>query len=325
MRFRMNGTSGIKRRRQPDYDKSFCSGTYCIECGSTDFICDDTRGEVICSKCGLVIEEHIVDMGPEWRSYNPEERKKRSRVGSPTNYSIHDKGLSTMIGLEDRDGYGKKLAPKRRAEIDRLRKWQRRTRTYGSRERNLTQAMMELERLASQMGTPRSIKEEAAIIYRKAVENRMNRGTSIEVLVAATLYAACRIRKIPRTLDEVAEKSRINKKQLGRCFRQLTRKIDVSIPISTPIDFISRFSNELELSGKASGRAIKILETAKKAGITAGKDPTGLAAAALYIAGILAYERRTQSEIARVAQVTEVTVRNRYKELVRTLQIEVAV
>jgi transcription initiation factor TFIIB len=144
-------------------------------------------------------------------------------------------------------------------------------------------------------------------------------------MVAATLYAACRIRKIPRTLDEVAENSRINKKQLGQCFRQLVRTIDVAIPISTPIDFVSRFSNELGLSGKVSGRAIKILETAKKAGITAGKDPTGLAAAALYISGILEDERRTQREIARVARVTEVTVRNRYKELVRNLQIAVAV
>ncbi len=321
----MDETLGIKKKRSSDYNKEFCSVAYCIECGSDNVICDEARGEIICNKCGLVIEEHMVDMGPEWRSYTAEERKKRSRVGSPVNYSIHDKGLSTMIGPEDKDVYGKKLAPSRRAEIYRLRKWQRRTRTHSSRERNLIQALSELDRLASQMGIPRSIKEEAAIIYRKALEKRMSRGTTIEVMVAATLYAACRIRKIPRTLDEVAENSRINKKQLGQCFRQLVRTIDVAIPISTPIDFISRFSNELELSGKVSGRAIKILETAKKAGITAGKDPTGLAAAALYISGILEDERRTQREIARVARVTEVTVRNRYKELVRNLQIAFAV
>ncbi len=321
----MNEPIDLKRKHQTKYDTGFNREACCVDCGSSNVICDDARGEIICNNCGLVIEEHMMDLGPEWRSYTAEERKKRSRVGSPVNYSIHDKGLSTMIGRENKDIYGKKLAPSRRAEIYRMRKWQRRTRTHSSRERNLIQALSELDRLASQMGIPRSIKEEAAIIYRKALEKRMSRGTTIEIMVAATLYAACRIRKIPRTLDETAEHSRTNKKQLGQCFRQLVRLVDVAIPISTPINFISRFSNELSLTGKASGRAIKILNNAKKAGITAGKDPTGLAAAALYISGILEDERRTQREIARVARVTEVTVRNRYKELVKNLQIAVAV
>lgn len=310
--------------RHPEHDMSFCGEIRCIECGSTDVICDDTRGEIICNNCGLVIEEQMVDTGPEWRSYTAEERKKRDRVGSPMSYSIHDKGLSTVIGPENKDSYGKNLAPRRRAEIYRLRKWQRRTRTHSSRDRNLIQALSELDRLASQLGIPRSIKEEAAIIYRKALEKKMSRSTSIESLVAATLYAACRIRKIPRTLDEVAEKSHVSKKQLGQAFRLLTRRVDMTIPISTPINFIPRFSNDLGLSGNVSKRAKKLLEEAKEAGITAGKDPTGMAAAALYIAGILEDERRTQRQIAQVARVTEVTVRNRYKELVKQLQVAVA-
>ncbi len=314
----------IERRTKTNEDTSFCREIRCIECGSLNVICDDTRGEIICNDCGLVIEEHMVDSGPEWRSYTAEERKKRDRVGSPINYSIHDKGLSTMIGPENRDFYGKNLAPGRRAEIYRLRKWQLRTRTHSSRDRNLIQALSELDRLASQMGIPRSIKEEAAIIYRKALEKKMSRSTSIESLVAASLYAACRIRKIPRTLDEIAEKSHVSKKQLGQAFRLLARRVDMSIPLSTPIDFIPRFSNDLGLSGSVSNRAKKLLEKAKEAGITAGKDPTGMAAATLYIAGILEDERRTQREIARVARVTEVTVRNRYKELVKNLQIAVS-
>jgi transcription initiation factor TFIIB len=311
----------VKGKKQMDHGKNIFEGAHCIECGSTDIIYDETRGETICNNCGLVIKEHMVDMGPEWRSYTAEERKKRSRVGSPVNYSIHDKGLSTMIGRENRDAYGKRLAPRRRAEIYRMRKWQRRTRIHSSRERNLIRALSELDRLASQMGIPRSIKQEAAIIYRKALENGISRRTSIEELVAATLYAVCRIRKIPRTLDEVAEKSHISKTKLGQAFRLLARKVDVSIPISSPIDFIPRFVNELELSGKVASRAKEILEEAKEKGITAGKDPTGMAAAALYIAGILEDERRTQREIGRIARVTEVTVRNRYKEIVRELKI----
>ncbi len=310
-----------KGKNQMNYSKSLFKGVHCIECGSTDIIWDETRGEIICNNCGLVIKEHMMDMGPEWRSYTAEERKKRSRVGSPINYSIHDKGLSTMIGRENRDTYGKKLGPSRRAEIYRLRKWQRRIRIHSSRERNLIRALSELDRLASQMGIPRSIKEEVAMIYRKALESGISRSTSIEELVAAALYAVCRIRKIPRTLDEVAEKSHIRKIKLGKAFRQLVRKVNVTIPISSPIDFIPRFSNELELSGKVANRAKEILDEAKEEGITAGKDPTGMAAAALYVAGIIENERRTQREIARVARVTEVTVRNRYKEIVRELGI----
>ncbi|MFX1521256.1 MAG: transcription initiation factor IIB [Promethearchaeota archaeon] len=320
----MSDTLEIKNRRHPENDMDYCREIHCIECGSTNVICDDTRGEIICNDCGVVIEEHMVDTGPEWRSYTTEERNKRDRVGSPMNFSIHDKGLSTMIGPENKDFYGKSLAPRRRAEIYRLRKWQRRTRTHSSRDRNLIQALSELDRLASQMGIPKSIKEEAAIIYRKALESKMSRSTSIESLVAASLYAACRIRKIPRTLDEVAEKSHVNKKQLGQAFRLLARRVEMSIPLSSPIDFIPRFANDLGLSGSVSKRAIKLLKKAKQVGITAGKDPTGMAAATLYIAGILEDERRTQREIARVARVTEVTVRNRYKELVKNLQIAVA-
>jgi transcription initiation factor TFIIB len=320
----MNETLGIKKSRPTEYSKIICKRAYCIECGSADVICDDTRGEIICNDCGLVIEEHMIDSGPEWRSYTAEEQEKRSRVGSPINFAIPDKGLSTEIGPEDKDIYGKNLAPIRRAEIYRMRKWQRRTRTHSSRDRNLIQAMGELDRLASQMGIPKSTKEEAAIIYRKALEKRLSRSSSIEVMAAATLYAACRIRKIPRTLDEVADNTHISKKQLGQCFRRLVRTVDVSVPISKSTDFISRFSNELELSGTVSKRAMKILEGAKEAGVTAGKDPIGLAASALYIAGIIENERRTQREVAQITRVTEVTVRNRYKELVKILQLEIA-
>jgi transcription initiation factor TFIIB len=319
----MSDTLETKNGRHPEHDVSYCREIRCSECGSTNVICDDTRGEIICNDCGLVIEEHMVDTGPEWRSYTAEERNKRDRVGSPMNYAIHDKGLSTMIGPENRDIYGKNLAPRRRAEIYRLRKWQRRTRTHSSRDRNLIQALSELDRLASQLGIAKSLKEEAAIIYRKALESKMSRSTSIESLVAAALYATCRIRKIPRTLDEVADKSHTSKKQLGQAFRLLARKVEMSIPLSSPIDFIPRFANDLGLSGSVSKRAITLLEKAKEVGITAGKDPTGMAAAALYISAILEDERRTQREIARVARVTEVTVRNRYKELVKNLKIAV--
>jgi transcription initiation factor TFIIB len=185
--------------------------------------------------------------------------------------------------------------------------------------------MSELDRLSSQLSVPRNVKETAAVIYRKAIENRLVRGRSIEAMVAATVYAAARVRRVPRTLEEIAEETRINKKELGRCYRLLIRKLSLTIPLASPVDYLVRFGTELGLSGVCQRNAATILSSAKENGLTAGKDPTGLAAAAIYISGILKSERRTQRAIAEVARVTEVTVRNRYKELVRELQIEISV
>jgi len=297
----------------------------CKNCGSTDIVADENRGELICEKCGYVLETRLIDEGPEWRAFNSEERDKRSRVGSPSTFSVHDKGLSTIIGYENRDTFGNKLSASRRAQIYRLRKWQIRTRVHSSMDRNLAFAMSEMDRLASQLGIPRNVKETAAIIYRKAIEKRLVRGRSIEAMVAATIYASARVRRVPRTLDEIAKESRITKKELGRCYRLLLRELYLNIPLASPIDYLVRFGTELRLSGVCQRKAADILKRAKAAGLTAGKDPTGLAAAAIYISGIINGERRTQREISEVAHVTEVTLRNRYKELVRKLSIEITV
>jgi transcription initiation factor TFIIB len=192
-------------------------------------------------------------------------------------------------------------------------------------DRNLAYAMSELDRLSSQIGIPRTVKETAAVIYRKAIERHLIRGRSIEAMIAAAVYAAARIRRVPRTLDEIAKNSRISKKELGRCYRLIIRELQIRIPLANPNDYIIRFSAELRLSGHTAQRAIEIIDQAKENGLTAGKDPTGLAAASIYIAGIIEGERRTQREIAETATVTEVTVRNRYKELVRRLGIEITV
>ena len=149
---------------------------------------------------------------------------------------------------------------------------------------------------------------------------RLHRSPDLDC--AATLYAACRIRQKPRPLDEVADASRIDKKKLGQCYRLLLRSLNVRIPLSNPIDYISRFASQLELSSPVQLRTVEILERSRDMGLTIGRDPLGLAAAAIYVASIMMDERRTQREIAEVARVTEVTVRNRYKEIVRKLGID---
>lgn len=273
--------------------------------------------------CGLVLTDRIIDEGPEWRAFDQEQRDKRARVGAPLTFTIHDKGLSTMIDWRNRDSYGKDLAPKRRAQIYRLRKWQRRIRVSDATERNLAYALSELDRMASSLGLPRTVREIAAMLYRRAVEQRLIRGRSIEGVAAAALYAACRQSRIPRTLDEVAEVSRVGKKEIGRSYRFIARELRLSIPPTSPIDYVPRFISELKLLGEVQAEAVQILKMAASQGLTSGRGPTGVAAAAIYVASVLGNSRRTQREVAAVARVTEVTVRNRYKELVEKLNLEV--
>jgi transcription initiation factor TFIIB len=311
--------------RAPDYHAPTQSRQVCTDCGNPNVIRDPIRGEVICGNCGLVLDAHVIDTGPEWRAFTSEERDRRARTGSPIDFTRHDKGLSTTIDWRDRDHAGRKLAPGLRAQIYRLRKWQIRTRVHSSIDRNLARAMSELDRISSQLTIPRPAKEAAAILYRRTVERHLIRGRSIEAMIAACVYAGCRLRQVPRTLDEIAHQSRINRKELGRCYRLLLRKLDMRVPVSKPTDFIPRFAQALQLSSRVQHRAAEIIEAARAQAITAGKDPTGLAAATLYIASIQEGERRTQREIAAVARVTEVTVRNRYKEMVRVLNLEVEI
>ncbi len=284
---------------------------------------DYARAEIICMNCGLVLTDRIIDEGPEWRAFDQEQRDKRARVGAPLTFTIHDKGLSTMIDWRNRDSYGKDLAPKRRAQIYRLRKWQRRIRVSDATERNLAYALSELDRMASSLGLPRTVREIAAMLYRRAVEQRLIRGRSIEGVAAAALYAACRQSRIPRTLDEVAEVPRVGKKEIGRSYRFIARELRLSIPPTSPIDYVPRFISELKLLGEVQAEAVQILKMAASQGLTSGRGPTGVAAAAIYVASVLGNSRRTQREVAAVARVTEVTVRNRYKELVEKLNLEV--
>jgi len=186
--------------------------TNCPECGSTNLVEDYDVGEISCHNCGLVISEHALNQGPEWRAFTKEEKDERGRVGIPTSFSIHDKGLSTVIDRVNRDAYGRQLPLATRLEMLRLRKWQIRTRVHSSADRNLAQAMAELDRLTDMLHIPASIKERAAIVYRKALDNGLVRGRSIAAIAAASLYAACRMSETPRTLKDVSAASKSGKR-----------------------------------------------------------------------------------------------------------------
>ncbi len=297
----------------------------CPVCGSTGFIYDPRRGEIVCAKCGYVLEENVVDEGPEWRAFDPDQRAKRARTGAPMTLMIHDKGLSTDIDWRDKDIHGNQISGMYRSKLRRLRMWQRRMRINDAAERNLAFALSELDRMAAQMRLPRRVKEAAAALYRKAVMKKLIRGRSIEGMVSAALYAACRMEGIPRTLDEIAAVSKVSKKEIGRSYRFMARGLNLNLRPTSPIEYVDRFGDALNVSARTKKRAKEILKEAIERGITSGKGPTGLAAAALYVASLLEGEKKTQREVAEVAHVTEVTVRNRYKELVEKLGINVPI
>lgn len=294
----------------------------CPECHSTDLEHDYTRAEISCKKCGLVIDEEIMDLGPEWRAFNNEQRNARTRTGAPTTNTIHDKGLSTMIDWKNKDIYGNNIPARNRAQWYRLRKWQRKIRITGATERNLAFALSEMDRVASKLGLPRSVREDASVVYRDAVRNKLIRGRSIEGVVGASIYIACRRCNLPRTLDEISEISRVTKKEIGRTHRLLTKKLNIKLQPPSASDYIPRFISELDLPYTVEAKAIEIIALAKEMGLTSGKGPSGLAAASIYIASVLLNERKTQKEVATVADVTEVTIRNRYKELTQALDLQ---
>ena len=294
----------------------------CPECSSSNLVHDYDTGETVCGDCGLVLYEQMMDKGPEWRAFTQEEKASRSRVGVPTSYSVHDKGLSTAISQVDRDAFGRKLPLSTRLQMWRLRKWQIRSRVHSSIDRNLAQAMAELDRLSDKVYIPSPIKEKAAVVYRKALDKGLVRGRSIAAIAAAALYAACRGSGTPRTLREIAEASLVDKKDVARCYRLLLRELEVHMPIADPLTYVSKIAERTGISGKTQGLAIQILREARRKRAAAGKDPMGLAAAALYIACLQNNEKKTQKDIAEAAGVTEVTVRNRYKTLKKQLNLE---
>jgi len=293
----------------------------CSECGSPDLVTDEWSGEVICSKCGLVILDELLNRNPEWRAFTLEEKRSRRRVGAPTDYSRFDKGQSTVIQV-NRDAFGNPLPAETRRRMRRLRKTNIRSRMQAPNIRNLMQAMSELERLSEKLYIPSFIQEMAAVIYRKALNANLIRGRSIAAVVAASLYAACRFTKTSRTLKEIAEASIREKKEISRCYFLIVRRLKIRMPTADPLNHISRIAEKAGISGESQSLAVKILWEAKRKRIIMGKDPLGIAATMLYIACQLKGEKMTQTDIAYAAGVTEVTIRNRKKDIMEKLDFE---
>ncbi|MFB6203720.1 MAG: transcription initiation factor IIB family protein [Candidatus Nanohaloarchaea archaeon] len=289
----------------------------CPSCGTSKFVRDSSNGELYCKNCGTIVDESKIDLSQEWRAFNSEEKEKKSRSGSPITFTKSDRGMGTKIG---KSGELNKVSSSKRGKYYRMKKWDRRR--ENSKSRALETALSELKRLVSQLDLPESVFEEAARLTEKAREEEIIKGRGIEPTVAALAYLVSRKQQVPRTLDEVSTASSIDKRKLGKTYRYVARELDMSIDPAKPEHFIPRYGEKLGFNGEAQAEARQIIKDARNNGVLAGRSPKSVVAGVFYIVSALRDRDMTQTEIADVIGVTEVTVRKNYREIADELEIE---
>lgn len=289
----------------------------CVRCGKILRVSDEETGEIICGMCGYVISDQIVNTKPEWSSFPDESNKQRT--GSNITLARHDMGLSTVINPINRDVTGKPLSFAMKSTLNRLRIWEKRN--GKSTDKNFIQAFAELERAKDKLGVSNTVSEKAAYIYRKIVERKLTKGRNVSTFVAASLYAACRITETPRTIKDIQKATNVHKRELTKYYRLIIREFDLQIPVVDPVQCVTRIANIAGVSEKTRRFAVDIIHKAKQHGVLDGKDPTSVAATAIYIAGKKMKEYLSQRKIAAAANITEITIRNRTKTLQILLEL----
>lgn len=323
-------TSNVKQRQptptqkgrlknQPEHrDESTTETTdtteHCPECDGT-LIEDAEHGETVCRDCGLVVDEAAIDHGPEWRSFNSQDRQQKRRVGAPTTETLHDRGLSTNIGWQNKDSNGNPLSSKKRKRISRLRTWQERSKTQNN-DRRLKEAFGEINRMSSALGTSQSSKETACVMFRRAQQEELLPGRSLEAMASGVLYAAARMEGNPRTLEEVTTVSRVERREIGRAYWYLNKELGLEVGPTDPLEFIPRLVSDVDATDETEQIAREWIEKAKQSNTLSGCSPSGVAASALYAAGQLSGSPLTQKELGEAADVTPVTVRNQLNNLI---------
>ncbi len=293
----------------------------CPNCRSS-LIGDLEKGEILCPRCGFVTLDQSVDTSPEWKGMDYEEREKRSRVGLPSTYSLHDFGLSTDISSENRDSHGKYLDPFNKSTAARMQKWQRRIRTSNAGERSLSIALAKISESADILRLPSPIVEDASHIFRKSARMSVSKSKSIAGMATAALFLACRRSNVNRSLKEIANAAGINSRAAAKYYRLLINQVENNyVPPPSVQKYISKLVNREKINAKVERLALELADRANESEISSGKTPSGLAAAYVYIASVLCGEHIPQREIAEFAEVTEVTVRNRCREILGKFSI----
>jgi transcription initiation factor TFIIB len=284
-------------------------------------VTDPNTGELIRKDTGEVISDNSPSPEKEWRSFNIEESQNRARVGTPTSLAFHDMGLATKIGNESTDASGNVIDAATRTRMGRLRMWNSRSQSHSPTERNLQQAFSMLSRIKDRLGLPNHVTEKAAYTYRKAQERGLIRGDTIGSVLAASIYVAARQSGVLRTLDDISEISDIKPGEVARSYRRIISELDINVPLIDPRKYIVKVANNLNFDEKIKRKALELMELAQKKNLVVGKDPISMAASILYLVNLSERKPRTQAEIAKAAGVTEVTVRNRSKELRKKLDV----
>ncbi|MGD0476575.1 MAG: TFIIB-type zinc ribbon-containing protein [Nitrososphaerales archaeon] len=294
--------------------------TSCPVCGNR-LIGDSEKGEEVCPTCGYVTYAPA-DAGPEWKAMDLAEKNKRVRVGSPMTLALHDMGLTTEISRTNRDSHGKYLDPTMRATVEKMRKWQNRARTINSEERGLSIVLSKIGELCQSLNLPANVAETAAQIYRTSARMKVAKSKSILGMTAATVYLACRKCGVSRTLKEVARAAGMEKGSVARYFRLVLREVEKEyVPPPSVEKYISKLINMAKIAPKVEFWALFLSRETSDSKISSGKAPAGLAAAYVYFSSVLVGEHLPQREVAEFAEVTEVTVRNRVREILDNYDI----
>jgi transcription initiation factor TFIIB len=285
----------------------------------TNILTDQESGEVICTNCGSVMNDKVIEAKAEWNAFDSEDRNSKSRTGAPTSLAKHDRGLSTVIGKINRDAAGQQIDIAMKNRINRWRKWDFRSQNSHA-ERNLHTAFIHLDMMKSALGLPDSVIEKIAYLYRKIQERGLVRGRTIKGVVAVASYIACREMEIPRTLKEISDISNVREKAISKIYRKVMVELDLKMPQVDLMRIIVKIANKCGISEKSKRYAMKMMAEIIKKEISVGKHPMGLAGAVLYMSCKNYDEGITQGQIAEVAGVTEVTIRHNLDSIMKMIK-----
>ena len=279
----------------------------CSECYGNLYNAEE-RGEIVCRKCGLIIEEKELDFShPERIAFTKEDKNKKDRTGPLISPLLSDISLTTRVS--NKNVFNQNL--KRILEKDSYKSWE---------TRNLITATVELKRLSFNLNLPVYIKKEALRLYKETFKKKMIKGKSIKGMLAACIYYICKSKGVPRTFREISDESPVSLKSLKICYNDLVNKFKLKAQAINPINFIPRFISKLRLDFEIEKLSIKILQTYLKEKSINGKNPLGFCAGAVYLASKLKNLYIIQKTLADIVGVTTTTLRSRYKEI-RTILI----
>ena len=291
----------------------------CNNCNTSRLVSDDVSGEIACSSCGCVISEYSEDRGIE--RGNLSDGSDNRRTGAGLSLKMHDKGLSTIIGVQNKDSVGKPLSANIANTFGRLRKWDSRSQIKSSADRSLRSALQDLGNVQSKLGLSDTVIERASLFYRKASEKNLIQGRTVKGIAGACLYAACRDLEHTRTLKEIAQHLGIGRKDLAKSYRKIFRELGFVVLIADPVKSISKIASKIGIKEKTIRKAVYVLDLAQDAGIVAGKNPEIVAATAIYAACMLTGENKSQHKIAIAANTSTVSIRNRISEFREKLNL----